>query len=157
MQRAKQAAIGAGIVLLVLIILIVLAAVFGVLLAALYIFLMLLAALLIIATIFQVYSILALIRTILMIREETKPLLASVQETVNIVKDTAKTAGQAVTTVGATTQLASEFALKPAIQTTAALNAGQRMLKVFFGQGHTRSRWQERRRQQMAAARGKAQ
>ncbi|MBV9228956.1 MAG: hypothetical protein JOZ18_06555 [Chloroflexi bacterium] len=154
MRSATRYAIIAGVVLLLLIIGIIAAAIAGVLLEVLYIFLMLLAALMILATLFQIYSILMLIRTITTVRDEMKPLLASVQETFGVVKDTAKTAGQTATTVGATTQLAKELALGPSVRAAAAVVAGQQMLRVFLGQGHVRSRAEQRRKQQMEAAAG---
>ena len=148
---AKNALIAGGILLILLIIGIILAGVFGVLLDVLYIFLMLLAALMVVATFLQIYSIVLLVRTVTTVRDEMAPLLTSVQETIGIVKDTAKTAGNAVTTIGATTRLTSEAALGPSVRAVAALVAGQQMLRVFLGKGHVRSRAEERRRQQMEA------
>jgi len=152
MQRAKRYAIIAGVVVAVLFIAgIVLAFIFGVLLDVLYIFLMLLAALMILAVLFQIYSVMVLVRTITTVRDEMKPLLASVQETVSIVKDTARTAGHTVATVGATTQIAKEAALQPGVQAVSAVVAGQQMMRVFLGQGQRR-RLDLRRKQQMEAA-----
>ena len=151
MQGATRYAIIAGVILLLLIVGIVLAAFFGVLLDVLYIFLMVLAALMLVATFLQIYSIVLLIRTIVTVRDEMKPLLTSVQETIGIVKDTAKTAGNTVTTIGATTQLTSDVALGPSVRAVAAVVAGQQMLRVFLGKGHARSRAEERRKQQMEA------
>ncbi|HZO71518.1 MAG TPA: hypothetical protein VFB60_04900 [Ktedonobacteraceae bacterium] len=148
---AKNAMIAGGILLLLLIIGIVLAAVFGVLLEVLYIFLMLLAALMVIATFLQIYSIFLLMRTVTTVRNEMSPLLASVQETIGIVKSTAKSAGNTVSTIGATTRLTSEAALGPSVRAVAAVVAGQQMLRIFLGKGHVRSRAEERRRQQMEA------
>ncbi len=148
---AKNVMIAGGILLLLLIFGIVAAAWFGVLLDVLYIFLMLLAALLVIATFLQIYSIVLLMRTINMTRKEMEPLLASVQETIGIVKNTARTAGNAVTTIGATTRLTSEAALGPSVRAVAAMVAGQQMLRILLGKGHVRSRAEERRKQQMEA------
>lgn len=150
----KKILIGALIFLCILIGGIIAATIFGVLQSTLYISLMVLAALMIMASFFQIYFILKLIRTIIMVRDEMKPLIASVQDTVGIVKDTAKTAGRTVSTIGATTQLASEFALGPSVRTVAGLVAARQMFKVFFGKGQTLTRHEERRKQQMAAARG---
>ncbi|HZU00942.1 MAG TPA: hypothetical protein VFA10_14840 [Ktedonobacteraceae bacterium] len=154
MKGATRYAIIAGVVLLLLIIGIIVAAIFGVLLDVLYIFLMLLAALMVVATLMQVYSVVLLIQTITTVRNELKPLLASVQETVGIVKDTAKTAGHTVTTIGNTTQFASEFAVGPSVRAVAAIVAAQQMVRVFLGKGHVASRAEKRRRQQMEAGAG---
>jgi len=80
-----------------------------------------------------------------------KPLIASVQETVGIVKDTAKTAEHTAQTIGSTAQLTSEFALGPSVRVAAAVVAGQQILRVMTGRGRVRSRTEERRRQQMEA------
>lgn len=154
MKSATRYAIVAGVIVVLLIIGIIVAGIFGVLLEVLYIFLMLLAALMVAATLFQIYSIIALIRTITTIREEMKPLLSSVQETVGIVKDTAKTAGHTVSTIGNTAKMTSEFALGPSVRVAAAVVAGQQMLKVFLGRGQVGTRADERRRQQMEAGAG---
>lgn len=153
MQSAKRFAIIGSIVIVVLFVVgLVLAAIFHVLLDVVYIALMVLAVLLILAVVFQIYWIIMLVRTVMTVRDEMKPLLASVQETVGVVKDTAKTAGHTVSTISATTQLAQEFALKPGVRATAAVVAAQQMLRVFLGSGLTKKRAEARRRQQMAAA-----
>ncbi|TMC86802.1 MAG: hypothetical protein E6J10_06420, partial [Chloroflexi bacterium] len=93
MKGALRAGIIAtGVVLLLAIALIVLAAIFHFLLDLLYITLIILAAFSLISTGFLIYTMLLLIRSITTVRNEMNPLLASVQETVGIVKDTAKTA-----------------------------------------------------------------
>ena len=148
MKGATRYAIIAGVILVLLIVGIVVAAIFGVLLDVLYIFLMLLAALMLAATLLQVYSVVLLIQTITTVRNEMKPLLASVQETVGIVKDTAKTAGHTVSTIGTTTQFASEFAVGPSVRAVAAVVAAQQLFRVFLGKGRTRSRYDERRERQ---------
>lgn len=147
----RNAAIIAAVVLVVLIIGIILAAIFHVLLDVLYIFLMLLAALMVVGTLLQVLSIISLMRTISTVREEVKPLLASVQETVGIVKDTAQTASHSVKTVSTVAQLTGEIALAPSVRTVAAVVAGQGMLRVFFGKGQTRTRSEKRRKEQLKA------
>lgn len=153
MQSAKRYAIIVAIVVVVLFVVgLVLAAIFHVLLDVVYIALMVLAILLILAVLFQIYWIIMLIRTITTVRDEMKPLLASVQETVGVVKDTARTAGHTVSTIGATTQLAREIALQPSVRATAAVVAAQQMIRVFLGSGQTKKRAEARRRQQMAAA-----
>jgi len=131
---------------------IVLAAIFHDLPEVLYIFLMVLAVLMVGVTIFQGYAILMLVRAIGTVQDEVKPLLASVEQTVGIVRDTAKTAGRTASTVSATTKFASEFALSPSVHATAALVAAQQMLRVFLGRGQVRTRAEERRKQQMEAA-----
>jgi hypothetical protein len=109
---------------------------------------------LLIATALQIYSIVALIRTIMTIRDEMKPLLASVQETVGIMKDTAKTAGHTASTIGSTAQMTSDLAVGPTIRAASAVVAGQQMIRVFLGRGHTARRWDVRRKQQMEAGAG---
>lgn len=150
----KKISIAVGVLLVLLIVGIIVAAIFGVELDVLYIFLMLLAILMIAATVFQVYWVVMLIRTITTVREEVRPLLLSVQETAGIVKDTAKTAGHAVSTVNVVSQLASEFALGPGVRVVAALIGGQQILRVLLGKGHVASRFEERRKQQMEAGAG---
>jgi hypothetical protein len=154
MKGATRYAIIAGVILVLLIIGIIVAAIFGVLLDVLYIFLMLLAALMVAATLLQVYSVFMLIQTIRTVRNELTPLLASAQETLGIVKDTAKTAGHTVSTIGTTTQFASEFAVGPSVRAVAAVVAAQQMVRVFLGKGHAASRVEQRRRQQMEAGAG---
>jgi hypothetical protein len=150
----KNISIAVGVLLVVLIVGIIVAGIFGALLDVLYIFLMLLAVLMVAATVFQVYWVIMLIQTITTVREEVRPLLSSVQETAGIVKDTAKTAGHAVSTVNIVSQLASEFAVGPGVRVVAALLGGQQALRVLFGKGYVASRFEERRKQQMEAGAG---
>jgi hypothetical protein len=151
-QAVKRFSIIVAIILGVLLVVgLTLAAIFKVLLDVLYVFLVLLALLMVGATLFQVYSIIALMRTIRTVRDEMKPLVASVQETVGIVKDAAQTAGHTVSTIGQTTKLTSELALAPVIQTVASVVAVQGMVRIFLGKGHVRSRAERRREQQLAA------
>jgi len=157
MKRAlRLASIIGAIVLIVLIIGFILAAKFTVLLDVLYIFLIILAAFTVASTVFLIYSVLLLIQTITTVRDEMKPLLSSVNQTVDYVKDTAKTAGQTATTISSTAQLTSEFALGPTIRTASAILAGQHMFRVFLGRGHARSRAEERRKQQLEAMQASA-
>jgi hypothetical protein len=151
MQGAIRYAIIAGVVLVLLIIGIILAGIFGVLQEVLYIFLMILAALLIAATLFQVYWIIMLIRTVSTVRSEVQPLLNSIQQTVGIVQDTAKTAGHTAATIGSVSQFARDLALGPSVRVAASIIAGLQMINVFFGKGRTRHRADERRKQQMEA------
>lgn len=152
MKRAKRAAMIIGIVVLVLLIAgFILAAIFGLLLDVLYIFLIILAALTLVSTGFLVYAILMLVQSVTTVRNELKPLLASVQETVGIVKDTARTAGQTAATVGSTAQLTRDLAVGPSVRAAATVLAGQQMLRVFMGKGRTKSRYEQRRKQQLDA------
>lgn len=150
----KNVILGTVALLVVLIVGIIVAAIFGVLLEVLYIFLMVLAALMVAATVLLVYWVIMLINTVSTVRDEASPLIASVQETADIVKDTAKTAGHAVSNVNVVSQLASEFALGPGVRTVAALVTAQQIMRVLFGKGHVASRYEERRRQQMEAGAG---
>ena len=152
MKGAMRTATVIGIVVLILLIAgFILAGIFGLLLDVLYIFLIILAALSLISTVFLIYAIVVLIQSITTVRNELKPLIASVQETVGIVKDTAKTAGQTATTIGSTAQLTKEFAVGPSVRAAAAVIAGQQMLRVFMGRGKTKTRYEQRRKQQREA------
>jgi hypothetical protein len=152
MKNATRYAIIAAVVVLVLLIVgLALAFIFGVLLEVLYVFLIILAALMVTGTLLQVYSVIELLRTIFTVRDELKPLLASVQDTIGIVQDTAKTAGHTVSTIGSTTELTSQFALGPGVRAVAAAVAVQQMFRVFLGRGRVRSRAEERRKEQMEA------
>jgi hypothetical protein len=150
----RRSIIISAIIVILLIIGFVLAALFNVLLDVLYIVLIILAALTLLSTIYLTYAVFVLIQTITMVRNELKPLFASVQETVGIVKDTAKSAGQTATTIGSTAQLTKEFALGPSVRAVSALVATQQMVRVFLGKGRTQSRMEKRRRQQMEAGAG---
>ncbi|MBA2286429.1 MAG: hypothetical protein H0W02_13180 [Ktedonobacteraceae bacterium] len=152
MQGAKRWLIIIGIGVAVLLVIgIIIAALTDTWLDILYVALIVLAAFTLVATGLLIVAALTLIRTITMVRDEVKPLLASVQETVGVVKDTARTAGQTVTTIGSTAQLTRDFAIAPGVQTAALLVAGQRVLSVFLGKGHVRKRSEERRQQQLEA------
>jgi hypothetical protein len=152
MKGALRAGIIATVVVLLLAAaLIVVAAIFNFLLDLLYITLIILAAFSLISTGFLIYTMLLLIQSIVTVRNEMKPLLASVQETVGIVKDTAKTAEHTASTIGSTAQLTKEFALAPSVRAVAAVVAVQQMVRVFTGKGRIRSRSEERRKRQMEA------
>jgi hypothetical protein len=152
MKVAKRFAIAVGVMVpVVLIVGLALAARFNALLAVLYVFLIVLALCLIAATAFQIYSIVLLIRTVQTVRNEMKPLVASVQETIGIVQDTARSAGQTVSTISSTAQLTSEFALGPTVRTAAAVIAGQGILRIFLGKGRVRTRAEQRRQKQREA------
>jgi hypothetical protein len=155
MQNAKRYSIIVGVVVLVLLIIgIVLAAIFNAWLDILYISLIIVATFTLVVHAFQIYTVLLLIRTITTVRDELKPLLASVQETLGIVRETAKTAGHSATTIGSTAQLTSELALGPSVRAASAVVAGRQMLGVFLGKGHAASRAEQRRKQQMEAITG---
>lgn len=155
MQKAKRYSLIVGIVILVLLIIgIVFAAIYDAWLAILYIALIILAAFTLAVAALQIYTIVMLIRTISTVRDEMKPLLASVQETVGVVKETARSAGQTVVTVSTAARFTRDFAFGPTIQVTALLVAAQRTIRVFLGRGLVGSRLDQRRRQQMDAAMG---
>jgi hypothetical protein len=152
MQKAKRYAIIVGIVVGILLIAgIVLAAIFDAWLTILYIALIILAAFTLIAVAFQIYAVLMLVRSIATVRDEMKPLIASVQQTVGIVKDTAKTAGQTATTIGSTAKLTQEFAVRPTIRVVAGLVALRQVISVFTGGRRAESQRERRRIQQMEA------
>ena len=146
---SRYAIIVGGVVLVLLIAGFILAGIFGILLNVLYIALIVLAVLSLLSTALLIYAALMLIQTISVLREETKPLIASMQETVSIVQETAKSAGHTATTVATTAQLAKEFGIGPTVRTAAAVFAGQQVLRMFFGKGLTRSRAEKRRKRQL--------
>lgn len=153
MQSVKRFAIIAGSIVGVLIIAaIVLAAIFNAWLDILYVVLIIVASFVLLSTLTLIFATFELIRTINIVRDETKPLLASVQDTVGVVKETARSAGQTVTTVGTTAKMTSEFAVKPSVHAAAAVVAGQQVLKVFLGRGHVGKRADRARRMEMQAA-----
>jgi hypothetical protein len=156
MKSAKRYALIVGIVLLIVLVVgIVACAIYGRLLELLYISLVILAILMVGTTLFQIYSIAKLIKAITIVRDEFRPLIGSVQETVGIVKDTAKTAGSTVTTIGSAAKLTSDVALGPGVRTVASVVAARQVVRVFFGKGRARSQAEARRQQQeeaMAAA-----
>lgn len=157
MRGAMKTALIVGLVILGLIILFIIAAAyFGWLLEALYIILMLLAAFLVVATFFQIYSVFSLIGTIKTIRDEAKPLVSSLQETVSIVQDTAKTAGHTASVVGTVSHLTRDIIVAPGVRAAAGVVAAGEMLKVFFGKGSKRSKYEERLNQQREAMQASA-
>src|SRR5579859_7053489 len=169
MKRAKTYIIIIGaVVLAITVVELVLAGIFGVLADVLSIFLIILAALSIISTAALIYLLITLMRTITMVREEMKPLVGTVQETVSTVrgsmeealdevKATAKSAGDTVSTIRSTANLAS-FGVAPAVRVASVLVASGQVARVFMGKGRTRHRYEERRKEQMelmkAAAEG---
>ena len=169
MQRAKRYIIIIGVsVLVILVAGLVLAGIFNKLADVLSIFLIILATLSIVSTAALIYLLYTLIRTITMVREEMKPLLGTVQETVNSVKDsmeetldevkaTTKSASKTVSTISSAANLAS-FSVAPAVRVASLVMASGQVVRVLMGKGRTRRRYEERRKEQMelmkAAAEG---
>ena len=169
MQRAKRYIIIIGIsVLVILVAGLVLASIFNKLADVLSIFLIILATLSIISTAALIYLLSTLIRTIMVVRDEMKPLVGTVQETVNTVKGameetlddvkaTAKSAGDTASTIKSTANLAS-FGVAPAVRAASVVVASGQVARVFMGKGRSRHRYEERRKEQMelmkAAAEG---
>jgi hypothetical protein len=102
-------------------------------------------------TVLQIITIVSLIRTISTVRDEMKPLLASVQETVGLVEETAKNANQTVATIGTAARFTIDFAVQPSVRVVAFLVAAQQVIRLFMGKGHVRSRADQRRKQRMEA------
>lgn len=161
MKRARRYLLIGGVVALVLLIAgFIIAGIFGVLLDVLYIALIILAFFSLISTAVLIYALLMLIGTISTVRNEMKPLIDSVQETVGVVrgsvqetmdtvKETAKSAGRTANAIGSTARLTREFAIGPSVRLVALIVAGQQILRVFLGRGHARKRLEERRQEQM--------
>ncbi len=148
-----------GVVLVLLIAGFVLAGIFGLLLNVLYIALIVLAAFSLISTALLIYLLLTLINTVTTVRNEMKPLLESVNQTVSsvkgsmeetlaTVKDTAKSAGETASTISSTARLAGQT-VGPSVRVAALLVASQRAARVFVGKGQTRKRYEARRKQQL--------
>ena len=116
-----------------------------------YVSLIIVALLTLAVTVLQIIAILRLIGTISTVRDEMKPLLASVQETVGVVKDTARSAGQTAAAIGTAARFTNNFAIQPSVRAVALLMAAQQVIRVFIGKGHVRSRADRRRKQQMEA------
>ncbi len=157
MKRALRVILIVGIVLGILGVAgLIVAGVAGQLLDVLYIALILLALFSLFSTTLLVYAIMKLIQMIMLVREEIRPLLNSMQETVGVaketaeaVKETAQHAGKAAGTLASATRLTKAYAVTPPVQAAAMVLAGRQMVKVFFGKGHTRTRAEVRRRRQM--------
>ncbi|HZS76250.1 MAG TPA: hypothetical protein VFA41_06515 [Ktedonobacteraceae bacterium] len=161
MKKAiRFAGIAGGVIVVLLIVGFVLAAIFGVLLNVLYIALIILAAFSLLSTLLLIYTLMQLIGTITTVRNEMKPLIGSVQETVTAVrgsvqetlgavKDTAKSAGETASTIGSTAKLTKDLAVAPSVRAVALLVGAQQAFKVFLGKGHARKREEERRKEQL--------
>jgi hypothetical protein len=139
----------------------VVARIFNVLLPVFYIAIIVLASLLITSTTLLIYTLLLGLRTLATLRDEINPLLTSLQhtvemlsqsveETTEVVKDTTKSASQTATTISSTTRLATQYAVAPTVRAVGVLVGGQQMLRVFLGKGRARSRYEERRQEQLA-------
>jgi hypothetical protein len=156
MQRALRYVKIAGIALVILLVAgLIIAGLFGKLLDVLYITLIVLAFLSLLSTALLIYAVVVLIQTIFLVRDEMKPLLQSVMETVGVaketaevVKETAQHAGQTASTLAGTARLTREYAIAPTVRAAALVLAGREMTRVFLGKGRTRTRAEERRRKQ---------
>ncbi|SRR5258707_8416446 len=156
MQRALRYIKIVGIVLLIFLVAgLVVAGIFGRLLDVLYVTLIFLAFFSLLATALLIYAVVVLTQTILLVRDEMKPLLASVLETVDVaketaevVKETAQHAGKTAGTLAGTARLTRDYAVAPTVRAASLLLAGREMSRVFLGRGRTRSRYEERKRKQ---------
>jgi hypothetical protein len=147
-------------VLALMIIGFVVARIFNVLLPVFYVAIIVLASLLIISTVLLIYALLTALRTFATVTDEINPLLMSLQhsvemitqsveETTEVVKDTTKSASQTATTISSTTRLATQYAVGPSVRAVGFLVGGRQMLRIFFGKGNARRRYEERRQQQL--------
>ena len=156
MQRALRYVKIVGIVLVILLAAgLIFAGIKGQLLNVLYITLILLAFFSLFATGLLIYAVMTLIKTILLVRDEMKPLLNSVMETVGVaketaevVKETAQHAGQTAGTIATTARLTRDYAVAPTVRAASLVLAGREMSKVFLGKGRARTRHEERRQRQ---------
>lgn len=152
-QKIKNIALITGAILALVIVGIILFGVFfpGPMLNVVYVSLIIVALFTLAVTVLQIITIVRLIDTISTVRDEMKPLLASVQETVGVVQETAKNANQTVATIGTAARFTSDFAIQPSVHVVALLMAAQQVIRVFIGKGHARSRADQRRKQQVEA------
>jgi hypothetical protein len=156
MQRALRYVKIVGIVLGILLVAgLIFAGISGHLLDVLYVTLIFLAFFSLLATALLIYAVALLIQTILLVRDEMKPLLTSVMETVGVaketaeaVKETAQQAGQTAGNLATTARLTREYAVAPTVRAAALVLAGREMTKVFLGKGRARTRLEERRQRQ---------
>lgn len=156
MRRAlRVVSLIVAILLILIIVGLVFAGLNGQLLNVLYVVLMILALFSLFSTALLIYAIVKLIQTILLVREEMRPLFASVNETVGVAKETAEAvmetaqhAGRAAGTLAGATRLTREYALAPAVRVVALAMGGRQMVRVLFGKGQTRKRAEERKRRQ---------
>ncbi len=154
-QKIKNIALITGAVLVLVIVGIIIVGVFtGHMIDVVYVSLIIVALFTLAVTVLQIIAIVRLMGTISTVRDEMKPLLASVQETVGVVKDTARSAGQTAAAIGTAARFTSDFAVGPSVRAAALLMAAQQVIRVFVGKGHVRSRADQRRKQQMESAAG---
>ena len=151
-QKIKNIALITGAVLVIVIVgIIVVGVTTGHMIDVVYVSLIIVALLTLAVTVLQIIAIVRLIGTITTVRDEMKPLLASVQETVGVVQETAKNANQTVATIGTAARFTNDFAVQPSVRVVALLVAAQQVIRVFIGKGHVRSRADQRRKQQIEA------
>jgi hypothetical protein len=77
-------------------------------------------------------------------------------ETLDEVKATAKSAGGTVSAIRSTANLAS-FGVAPAVRVAAIVVASGQVVRVLMGRGHTRQRYEERRKEQMESMKAAAE
>jgi hypothetical protein len=133
------------------------------LLDVLYVTLIVLAFFSLFSTALLIYAVMVLTRTIGQVREEMKPLLASVSETVGVaketavvVKETAQHAGKTAGTLASTARLTKDYAVAPTVRAAALMLAGREMTRIFLGRGKARARFEERKRKQEDLLRAEA-
>ncbi len=149
-QKIKNIALITGAVLVIVIVgIIVVGVATGHMIDVVYVSLIIVALLTLVVTVLQIIAIARLIGTISTVRDEMKPLLASVLETVGVVQETAKKANQTVATIGTAARFTNNFAIQPSVRAVALLVAAQQVIRVFMGKGHVRSRADQRRKQQV--------
>jgi hypothetical protein len=150
----------AAIVLALMITGFVAARIFGVLLPVFYVAIIVLASLLIISTVLLIYALLTALQTLATMRDEVNPMLLSLQHTVEMVtesadetteavKGTTRSATQAGTTISSTVKLATQYTAVPTVRAVGVLLGGLQMVHIFFGKGHARNRYEDRREQQL--------
>ena len=156
MQRALRYVKIVGIVLVILLVAgLIIAGIFGQLPNVLYITLIFLAFFSLLSTALLIYAVVMLIQTIFLVRDEMKPLLNSVmetvgvaKETVEVVKETAQHAGKTAGTLASTARLTRDYAVAPTVRAAALVLAGREMTRIFLGRGRARTRVEERRQRQ---------
>jgi hypothetical protein len=150
----------AAVVLALMITGFVVARIFGVLLPVFYVAIIVLASLLIISTVLLIYALLTALQTLATMRDEVNPMLLSLQHTVEMVtesvdetaeavKGTTMSATQAATTISSTVKLATQYTAVPTVRAVGVLLGGLQMVRIFFGKGHARNRYEDRREQQL--------
>ncbi|HEY0752673.1 MAG TPA: hypothetical protein VGD98_01740 [Ktedonobacteraceae bacterium] len=135
----------------------------GHLLDVLYITLIVLAFFSLLSTVLLIYAVSVLTQTVLQVRDEMKPLLSSVMETVGVaketaevVKETAQHAGKTAGTLASTARLTRDYAIEPTVRAAALMLAGREMTRMFLGRGKARTRLETRRQKQEELLRAEA-